>query len=746
MRALLAIVGAIAAALLAFIIGFGLPMLVMVEDANSATFLRRVSSVGPAVPGAPPALLNDFTVSVDNAEVTPPTTNVYGDINDLAGTLLGTQADGVTGLVIGDATLRSDPDTEDDEWYWQVNFDTGFDGWVLDLHLTAPAVGGCGAAQSFALQDPVRTDDGGGTINILDAAGGSAAGTQGSGSYGVISTLATCASGTNYWQVNFQNGTDGWVTDAQIETTVAPATLFATGQSVEVIIGTSNIRATPAGTLLGTQIVGAQGTISGGPRYAEGIAGSHLHWWYEVNFTSGTDGWIGLDRLQVAGGTPPPDESIIPPTADSTVNVSACTTTALGTALDSNTPADQVTKIVLPASCNMSVGAAFTRSVPVGETWVIDFETNSAQVTLTASVGFTFNGSFDATQTISSLGTSAGKTTATFGSSVLSLGWAAGDIIKVFSLNDELPGARLQSNGTNQRRMGELMQIESISGDGLTVTFTEGLSCLNPGPSPQAECWVLGGFRASRMRSGTVWLMGPRITGSESFGANQITFNRLVAPRVIRPFARLSGGAFVRLNSNWRPLIWETDFANGAADAGYCVKPFANKHTLIAGTRTITNCEAARHNADPSGSGTAGSSDPTFYGADHYMTARGLITRQMKSSAYSTHAEAWNSRYEQLDAISTTGSFAYTHRGREVVIDDVIFNTLKGLQIGVGGGVDAGTKAGDLDVTDMALTVDNTAGTVNTSAVDPAATFVVRDSTCNLAMSSLITKINSPGC
>ncbi len=50
---------------------------------------------------------------------------------------------------------------------------------------------------------------------------------------------------------------------------------------------TVNVRQTPSasGTLLGTQILGAGGTVIGGPTFVDG------YWWWQINYDSGADGW-----------------------------------------------------------------------------------------------------------------------------------------------------------------------------------------------------------------------------------------------------------------------------------------------------------------------------------------------------------------------------------------------------------------------------------------------------------------------
>ncbi len=66
--------------------------------------------------------------------------------------------------------------------------------------------------------------------------------------------------------------------------------------------GAVNVRSTPAGTSLGTQPLGALGTITAGPQTAT-LNGTSYTWW-NVNFDSGVDGWVASIGLNlVSSGT-----------------------------------------------------------------------------------------------------------------------------------------------------------------------------------------------------------------------------------------------------------------------------------------------------------------------------------------------------------------------------------------------------------------------------------------------------------
>src|SRR3989344_4750502 len=75
--------------------------------------------------------------------------------------------------------------------------------------------------------------------------------------------------------------------------TPTPSTKFISGDRVQVILGTLNVRscAGTACTLLGSQAVGIQGTIISG-----GISADGFFWW-NVNYDSGVDGWSAENWL-----------------------------------------------------------------------------------------------------------------------------------------------------------------------------------------------------------------------------------------------------------------------------------------------------------------------------------------------------------------------------------------------------------------------------------------------------------------
>jgi len=81
-----------------------------------------------------------------------------------------------------------------------------------------------------------------------------------------------------------------------------PSTTFKIGDRVSVVNGPANIRATAGGALLGQQANGIVGTVVGGPIVAPiaNSADTTIYSWWNVNFDSGIDGWIGEATLTLA--------------------------------------------------------------------------------------------------------------------------------------------------------------------------------------------------------------------------------------------------------------------------------------------------------------------------------------------------------------------------------------------------------------------------------------------------------------
>ena len=92
------------------------------------------------------------------------------------------------------------------------------------------------------------------------------------------------------------------------------AKAFVIGDRVQAN-GTVNVRQTPAGTILGTQNLGSQGSVGGGPTVASLNGTSYT--WYSINFDAGVDGWVADIGLTLVPNQTPTQSSINQYRADS---------------------------------------------------------------------------------------------------------------------------------------------------------------------------------------------------------------------------------------------------------------------------------------------------------------------------------------------------------------------------------------------------------------------------------------------
>lgn len=89
-----------------------------------------------------------------------------------------------------------------------------------------------------------------------------------------------------------------------------PSTAFSLNESIEVK-SLSNVRKSAGGSLIGSQIDGAPGTIVGGPVQAS-LDGKNF-WFWNIDFENGPDGWVSESTIKSAPvPTPTPTPTPIP--------------------------------------------------------------------------------------------------------------------------------------------------------------------------------------------------------------------------------------------------------------------------------------------------------------------------------------------------------------------------------------------------------------------------------------------------
>jgi hypothetical protein len=98
--------------------------------------------------------------------------------------------------------------------------------------------------------------------------------------------------------------------------TPLPSTKFKIGDLVATTAADASVRSSPAGTVIGTQALGAIGTVTGGPIWMPAnpsvLDNTATHWW-QVEFAQAPNGWLGEIVLEKAtNSTPTPAPTATP--------------------------------------------------------------------------------------------------------------------------------------------------------------------------------------------------------------------------------------------------------------------------------------------------------------------------------------------------------------------------------------------------------------------------------------------------
>ena len=129
--------------------------------------------------------------------------------------------------------------------------------------------------------------------------GGEVVGTMPKGAKGVTVGGPVLRDGKLWWQVEYDDGTVGWVSEKELGIDVARDSLLLKastphGTKIEAT-DRADIYSTPDenGLVVGGTSVGDEGVIIGGPRMFRGER------WWQVRFSDGTSGWVPEHALQV---------------------------------------------------------------------------------------------------------------------------------------------------------------------------------------------------------------------------------------------------------------------------------------------------------------------------------------------------------------------------------------------------------------------------------------------------------------
>ena len=133
-------------------------------------------------------------------------------------TLKGTNPSGSLGTIIGGPTESPDPNIAGVTIiWWNIDFDTGFDGWVGQGNLTTSSVPAPSAptpSTKFSTGNTVEVTTTGANLNVRPTPDdATVAGQQADGATGTVVGGPTYAGDRWWWQVNFASGVDGWAAE-----------------------------------------------------------------------------------------------------------------------------------------------------------------------------------------------------------------------------------------------------------------------------------------------------------------------------------------------------------------------------------------------------------------------------------------------------------------------------------------------------------------------------------------------------
>ena len=220
-----------------------------------------------------------------------------------SGTILGVQLVGSIGTVVGGPTIA-----EGLIW-WNINFDSGADGWAVENYLVkyittfpSPTPSPSPSPTITPTPNPTLTPITGRQIGdriytsqrvkVRSTPNGTSLGSQPRYTQGALVSGPVVAGSYSWWQVNYDSGIDGWSAEPYLIELI-PSVKFSLNQRVTTN-SQLNVRsgAGTSFTRLGTQLLGAQGNVSGGPSFGQG------YWWWNINYDVAPDGWTREDLLQ----------------------------------------------------------------------------------------------------------------------------------------------------------------------------------------------------------------------------------------------------------------------------------------------------------------------------------------------------------------------------------------------------------------------------------------------------------------
>jgi len=148
-------------------------------------------------------------------------------------------------------------------------------------------------SNTFTINDHIRVASG--PLNVRSAANGTLRGTQAGGILGTIVGGPVVSGAFTWWNINYNNGIDGWSAEDFLTKATAPIPTQTLNikDRVQVHSGPLHARSSPGGTITGSQPTLASGTIIDGPITIDGLT------WWKINYETGADGWSAGDYLRL---------------------------------------------------------------------------------------------------------------------------------------------------------------------------------------------------------------------------------------------------------------------------------------------------------------------------------------------------------------------------------------------------------------------------------------------------------------
>lgn len=136
-----------------------------------------------------------------------------------------------------------------------------------------------------------------GLTNVYDAPqNGARLGTHEKDALGETVDGPVLVDDTNWWNIDFLDAPDGWVSGENVGVARVSSLLGANTPLGTVVrsVTESEIFSNPGGALVGFVPGGIAGTLIGGPSLFDGVR------WWEVEFENGVTGWISERALEIA--------------------------------------------------------------------------------------------------------------------------------------------------------------------------------------------------------------------------------------------------------------------------------------------------------------------------------------------------------------------------------------------------------------------------------------------------------------